>query len=141
MAKKVKAVVKIVAPAGKATPAPPIGPALGATGIAIGEFVRQFNEKTASMGDLLVPAVVTVYEDRSFTFVLKSPPTSSLLKKAANIGKGSGKPNKDKVGRVSMQQIAEIAKLKLEDLNTNNLDSAIKIVIGTAKSMGLEVIE
>lgn len=141
MAKKVKAVVKIVAPAGKATPAPPIGPALGATGIAIGEFVRQFNEKTASMGDLLVPAVVTVYEDRSFTFILKSPPTSSLLKKAANIGKGSGKPNKDKVGRVSMQQIAEIAKLKLEDLNTNNLDSAIKIVIGTAKSMGLEVIE
>lgn len=140
MAKKVKAVVKIQAPAGKATPAPPIGPALGATGIPIGEFVKQFNDKTAHMGDIIVPAVVTVYEDRSFTFIIKSPPTSELLKKAANIPKGSAKPNKDKVGKVTMEQIREIAKQKLEDLNTQDIEAAIKIVMGTAKNMGIEVV-
>lgn len=140
MAKKVKAVVKIQAPAGKATPAPPIGPALGATGIPIGEFVKQFNDKTAQMGDIIVPAVVTVYEDRSFTFIIKSPPTSELLKKAAKIQKGSSKPNKDKVGKVTMDQIREIAKQKLEDLNTQDIEAAIKIVMGTAKNMGIEVV-
>ncbi len=112
MAKKIKAVIKIQAPAGKATPAPPIGPALGATGIAIGEFVKQFNDRTANMGDLIVPAVITVYEDRSFTFVLKTPPASELLKKAAQIPKGSGKPNRDKVGKVTKAQIREIAEKK-----------------------------
>lgn len=141
MAKKVKAVIKIQAPAGKATPAPPIGPALGATGIPIGEFVKQFNDKTASLGDIIVPAIVTVYEDRTFTFVIKSPPTAELLKKAAKIEKGSSKPNKDKVGKVTMEQIKEIAMKKLEDLNTQDLNAAMKIIIGTAKNMGIEVID
>lgn len=141
MAKKIKAIVKIQAPAGKATPAPPIGPALGATGIAIGEFVKQFNDRTAQMGDVIVPAVITVYEDRSFTFVLKTPPASELLKKAAKIAKGSSKPNKDKVGKVTKTQIREIAEKKMSDLNTLDLDAAIRIIEGTAKSMGLEVIE
>jgi len=141
MAKKIKAIVKIQAPAGKATPAPPIGPALGATGIAIGEFVKQFNDKTAQMGDLVIPAVITVYEDRSFTFVLKTPPASELLKKAAKIEKGSGVPNKDKVGKVTKAQIREIAEKKLDDLNALDIDAAMKIIEGTAKNMGLEVVE
>lgn len=141
MAKKIKAVIKIQAPAGKATPAPPIGPALGATGIAIGEFVKQFNDRTANMGDLIVPAVITVYEDRSFTFVLKTPPASELLKKAAQIPKGSGKPNRDKVGKVTKAQIREIAEKKLPDLNTTDIEKAMKIIEGTAKNMGLEVVE
>ncbi len=141
MAKKIKAIVKIQAPAGKATPAPPIGPALGATGIAIGEFVKQFNDKTAQMGDLVIPAVITVYEDRSFTFVLKTPPASELLKKAAKIEKGSGVPNKDKVGKVTKAQIRDIAEKKLNDLNALDIDAAMKIIEGTAKNMGLEVVE
>lgn len=141
MKKKVKAIVKIQAPAGKATPAPPIGPALGATGIPIGEFVKQFNDKTAHMGDIIIPVIVTVYEDRTFTFELKSPPTSELLKKAANIPKGSGQPNTNKVGKVTRAQIREIAEKKLEDLNTDDIEKAMKIVEGTAKNMGLEIID
>lgn len=141
MAKKIKAIVKVQAPAGKATPAPPIGPALGATGIAIGEFVKQFNDKTAQMGDMVIPAVITVYEDRSFTFVLKTPPASELLKKAAKIEKGSGIPNKDKVGKVTKAQIREIAEKKLDDLNALDIEGAMKIIEGTAKNMGLEVVE
>lgn len=139
MAKKIKAVVKVQAPAGKATPAPPIGPALGATGIAIGEFVKQFNDRTAQMGDMVIPAIITVYEDRSFTFELKTPPASELLKKAAKIEKGSGVPNKNKVGKVTKAQIREIAEKKLADLNALDLDAAAKIIEGTARNMGLEV--
>lgn len=141
MAKKIKAIIKIQAPAGKATPAPPIGPALGATGIAIGEFVKQFNDKTANMGDMIIPAVVTVYEDRSFTFILKTPPASEMLKKAANIEKGSGNPNRQKVGKVTRLQIREIAEKKMQDLNAFDIEGAMKIIEGTAKSMGLEVVE
>jgi large subunit ribosomal protein L11 len=139
MAKKIKAIVKVQAPAGRATPAPPLGPALGATGIAIGEFVKQFNEKTASLGDMIIPAVITIYEDRSFTFVLKTPPASELLKKAAKIEKGSGIPNKNKVGKVTKAQIREIAEKKMEDLNALDIEGAMKIIEGTAKNMGLEV--
>ncbi len=139
MAKKIKAVVKIQAPAGKATPAPPIGPALGATGIAIGEFVKQFNERTSQMGDMVIPAVITVYEDRSFIFELKTPPASEMLKKAANISKGSGVPNKNKVGKITKAQLKDIAEKKMSDLNALDLDAAIKIIAGTAKNMGLEV--
>lgn len=141
MAKKIKAVVKVQAPAGKATPAPPIGPALGATGIAIGEFVKQFNDRTAQMGDMVIPAVITVYEDRSFTFELKTPPASEMLKKAANISKGSGVPNKDKVGKIKKSQIREIAEKKMDDLNALDIEAAMKIIEGTAKNMGLEVTE
>lgn len=139
MAKKIKAIVKVQAPAGRATPAPPLGPALGATGIAIGEFVKQFNDKTAQMGDVVVPAEITIYEDRSFTFVLKTPPASALLKKAAKIEKGSGVPNKDKVGKVTKAQVREIAEKKLEDLNALDIEGAVKIIEGTARQMGLEV--
>lgn len=141
MAKKVKAIVKIQAQAGKATPAPPIGPALGATGINIGQFVSEFNSKTASMGDMVIPAVITVYDDRSFTFVLKTPPASELLKKAAKVEKGSGVPNKNKVGKVTRAQLTEIAEKKMEDLNALSLDAAVKIIEGTARNMGLEVTE
>lgn len=141
MAKKIKAIVKIQAPAGKATPAPPIGPALGATGIAIGEFVKQFNDKTAQMGDMVIPAVITVYEDRSFTFVLKTPPTSEMLKKAVKVAKGSAVPNKDKIGKISKAQLREIAEKKMEDLNALDIEGAMKIIEGTAKNMGLEVTE
>lgn len=139
MAKKIKAVVKVQAPAGKATPAPPIGPALGATGIAIGEFVKQFNDRTAQMGDMVIPAVITVYEDRSFTFELKTPPASEMLKKAAKIAKGSGVPNKDKVGKITRDQLREIAEKKMADLNALDIEGAMKVIEGTAKNMGLEV--
>ncbi len=141
MAKKVKAIVKIQAPAGKATPAPPIGPALGATGINIGLFVKEFNEKTASMGDMVIPAVITVYEDRSYTFILKTPPASELLKKIAKITKGSGVPNKNKVGKITTAQLREVAEKKMEDLNALTIEAAMKIIAGTAKNMGLEVTE
>lgn len=141
MAKKVKAILKVQAPAGKATPAPPLGPALGATGINIGEFVKQFNDKTEQMGDMVIPAVLTIYEDRSFTFVLKTPPASELLKKAAKVEKGSGVPNKNKVGKVTKAQIREIAEKKFEDLNSLTIEGAIKTIEGTAKNMGLEVVE
>lgn len=142
MAKKeVVAQVKLVIPAGKANPAPPVGPALGPHGINIMEFCKQFNAQTQSMGDTLVPAVLTIYNDRSFTFILKTPPASELIKKAAGIVKGSSVPNKDKVGTITAAQVEEIAKTKLPDLNTTSLESAINIIKGTARSMGVEVRE
>lgn len=140
MAKKeVVAQVKLVIPAGKANPAPPVGPALGPHGINIMEFCKQFNAQTQNMGDTLTPVVLSIYNDRSFTFVLKTPPTTELIKKAAGIIKGSNNPSKDKVGVLTNAQIEEIAKKKLQDLNTTSLQSAIEIVKGTAKSMGVEI--
>jgi large subunit ribosomal protein L11 len=127
-------------PAGKANPAPPIGPALGQHGVNIMEFCKAFNAKTAQMDpDLKVPVVITVYADRSFTFETKTPPAADLLKKAAGVPKGSGKPNKEKVGSISRDKIEEIARLKLQDLNTTNLESAIKTIEGTARNMGLNI--
>ncbi len=140
MAKKVKAIVKVQAPAGKATPAPPIGTALGPQGINIGDFVSQFNAKTKDMGDFTIPAILTIYEDRSFTFITKTPPASNLLRKAAGVEKGSGEPNKTKVGKVTEAQIEEIAKVKLPDLNSSDLDAAKQTIRGTARSMGLDVV-
>jgi large subunit ribosomal protein L11 len=140
MAKKeVVAQVKLVIPAGKANPAPPVGPALGPHGINIMEFCKQFNAQTQNMGDTLTPVVLSIYNDRSFTFILKTPPASELIKKAVGIIKGSGNPSKDKVGVITNAQIEEIAKKKLQDLNTTSLQSAIEIVKGTAKSMGVEI--
>ncbi len=140
MAKKeVVAQVKLVIPAGKANPAPPVGPALGPHGINIMEFCKQFNAQTQNMGDTLTPVVLSIYNDRSFTFILKTPPASELIKKAAGIIKGSSNPNKDKVGVITSAQIEEIAKKKLQDLNTTSLQSAVEIVKGTAKSMGVEI--
>ena len=140
MAKKeVVAQVKLVIPAGKANPAPPVGPALGPHGINIMEFCKQFNAQTQSLGDTLIPAVLSIYNDRSFTFVLKTPPASELIKKTAGIVKGSGVPNKDKVGALTNAQVEEIAKTKLPDLNTTSLESATRIIKGTARSMGVEI--
>ena len=140
MAKKVQAMVKLQIPAGKANPSPPVGPALGQHGVNIMEFCKAFNAKTAQMDpDLKVPVVITVFADRSFTFETKTPPAADLLKKAAGIPKGSGKPNKEKVGSISRDKIEEIAKLKLQDLNTTNLESAIKTIEGTARNMGLNI--
>jgi len=140
MAKKeVIAQVKLVIPAGKANPAPPVGPALGPHGINIMEFCKQFNAQTQSMGETLIPAVLSIYNDRSFTFVLKTPPASELIKKVAGIVKGSGVPNKDKVGSLTNAQVEEIAKTKLPDLNTTSLESAQRIIKGTARSMGVEI--
>lgn len=140
MAKKeVVAQVKLLIPAGKANPAPPVGPALGPHGINIMEFCKQFNAQTQHMGDTVVPALLSIYNDRSFTFVLKTPPASELIKKAASISKGSGVPNKEKVGSITEAQVEEIAKTKLPDLNTTDLASAIKIIKGTARSMGVEI--
>ena len=141
MAKKIKTIIKLQAPAGKATPAPPIGPALGQHGLNIMDFVNQFNTQTAKLGDTVVPVELIVYEDRTFTFILKSPPAAVLLKKAAKIEKGSGVPNREKVGKVTEAQIEEIAKIKLEDLNADELESAKEVIRGTAKSMGIEVIK
>ncbi len=140
MAKKVRAIVKVQAPAGKATPAPPIGPALGQHGINIMAFVKEFNERTAAQAGLVIPAEITVFEDRSFTFITKTPPAADLLKKAANVEKGSGVPNRTKVGTVSRAKIREIAEQKLQDLNANDLAAAEKMIEGTARSMGLEVV-
>lgn len=137
--KEVVAQVKLLIPAGKANPAPPVGPALGPHGINIMEFCKQFNAQTQAMGDTLVPAILSVYNDRSFTFVLKTPPASELIKKTAGIVKGSSVPNKDKVGAITISQVEEIAKVKLPDLNTTSLESAIKTIRGTARSMGVEV--
>lgn len=139
MAKKVIAIIKLQIPAGEATPAPPVGPALGQHGINIMEFCKAYNAQTASQKGLIVPVEITVFEDRSFTFITKTPPASVLLKKAAGIEKGSGEPNKQKVGRVSKDQIREIAELKLKDLNANDVEAAMKIIEGTARSMGIEV--
>ena len=139
MAKKVKAIVKLQVPSGQANPAPPVGPALGQQGVNIMEFCKTFNEKTKSGNGLIVPVIVTCYQDRSFTFVIKSPPAAVLLKKACGIAKASGEPNKTKIGVVSAQQVRDIAERKIKDLNTNDLDQAVKIIEGTARSMGIEV--
>jgi len=141
LAKKVVAVVKLQLPAGKATPAPPVGPALGQHGVNIMAFCKEYNAQTAHMVGDIVPVEVTIYSDRSFTFVLKTPPVSTLLKKAAGIEKGSSEPNRRKVGRVTRQQIREIAQLKLKDLNTNDIEAAMRIVEGTARSMGIEIVD
>ena len=141
MAKKIAAMVKLQIAAGKATPAPPVGTALGPHGVNIMDFCKNFNSKTASQEGLIIPVVVTVYADRTYSFITKTPPAAVLLKKAAGIEKGSGEPNKNKVGKVTKKQVREIAQLKLPDLNTTNLDSAIRTVEGAARSMGLEVIE
>ena len=139
MAKKVAGMIKLQIPAGKANPSPPVGPALGQHGVNIMEFCKQFNAKTQQMGDTIAPVIITVYADRSFTFIVKSPPVSVLLKKAMNLKSGSKMPQKDKVGTVKKAQIEEIAKTKLPDLNCGTLESAMAQVAGTAKSMGLEV--
>jgi large subunit ribosomal protein L11 len=140
MAKKVQAQVKLQIAAGKATPAPPVGTALGPHGVNIMDFCKNFNAKTAAQDGLIIPAVVTIYSDRSYSFVLKTPPAAVLLKRAANIAKGSGVPNKNKVGTITAKQVEEIAKIKLPDLNTETLASAVRSVAGTARSMGLDVI-
>ncbi|HEV8119729.1 MAG TPA: 50S ribosomal protein L11 [Candidatus Polarisedimenticolia bacterium] len=140
MAKKITGYVKLHIPAGKATPAPPVGPALGQQGVNIMDFCKAFNAQTAKVGDgMIIPVVVTVYQDRSYTFITKTPPASILLKKAAGLAKGSGAPNKDKVGKVTRAQVEEIARTKLPDLNTHDLQAAIRSVLGTARSMGIEV--
>lgn len=139
MAKKVLAVVKLQCPAGKANPAPPVGPALGQHGVNIVEFCKAYNARTQDQQGLIIPAVITVYADRSFTFELKTPPAAVLLKKAAKVEKGSGEPNKEKVGKVTRKQLEEIAGQKMADLNANDIDAAVNIIAGTARSMGLEV--
>lgn len=139
MAKEITTTIKLQAPGGQATPAPPIGPALGQHGINIGQFVQQFNAQTGDLNGMPVSVVISVYSDRSFTFVVKSPPAAVLLKKAANIAKGSGVPNKEKVGKVTMAQLREIAETKIEELNANSIEAAAKIIAGTARSMGIEV--
>ena len=141
MAKKVQAMVKLQINAGKATPAPPVGTALGPHGVNIMDFCKNFNARTAKDDGLVIPVVVTIYADRSYSFVTKTPPASVLLKKIANLAKGSAEPNKNKVGTVTAKQVAEIAKLKLPDLNTESIDSAVRSVRGTARSMGLDVID
>jgi large subunit ribosomal protein L11 len=140
MAKKVQAMVKLQIAAGKATPAPPVGTALGPHGVNIMDFCKAFNARTAKDEGLIIPAVVTIYSDRSYTFVTKTPPASVLLKRAANLAKGSAEPNKSKVGTVTQKQVEDIAKLKLPDLNAGSLDAAIKTVAGTARSMGIDVV-
>ena len=140
MAKRVRGYVKLQIPAGKATPAPPIGPALGQHGVAIMEFCKQYNERTQSMAGQIVPVLITVYEDRSFSFVTKTPPAADLLRRAAGVDKGSGRPNTENVGRVTGVQIREIAEVKMRDLNAVDLDGAIKQVEGTARSLGIEVV-
>ncbi len=139
MAKKVKAIIKLQIPAGKATPAPPVGPALGQHGVAIMNFVKEYNERTAQQAGNVIPVEITVFEDRSFSFVTKTPPAADLLRKAANVDKGSGVPNRTKVGKVSQDQIREIAELKMKDLNAFELSQAMKMIEGTARSMGIEV--
>jgi large subunit ribosomal protein L11 len=139
MARKVTGQIKLQIPAGKANPAPPVGPALGQHGVNIMEFCKQFNARTQKEGDMIIPVIITVFSDRSFTFITKTPPVSILLKKAAKLESGSKMPQKDKVGKVTMAQITEIAKLKMPDLNCTELNSAIQQVIGTSKSMGLEI--
>ena len=139
--KKVKANVKIQLEAGKATPAPPVGTALGPHGVNIMEFVKSYNDRTASMAGQVIPVEITIYEDRTFVFVTKTPPAAALLKKAAGVEKGSAKPNKEKVGKVTRKQVEEIAKTKMPDLNTTKIDSAIRTVMGTARNMGIEVSE
>jgi large subunit ribosomal protein L11 len=139
MAKKVTGIIKLQIPAGQANPAPPVGPALGQQGVNIMAFCKEFNAATQSQAGLVIPVVITVYQDKSFTFITKSPPASTLLKRAAGIAKGSAQPNRDKVGKVTHQQVIEIAKLKEKDLNAKELDRAVRLIEGTARSMGIEV--
>ena len=139
MAKKVMAVVKLQCPAGQANPSPPVGPALGQHGVNIMEFCKAFNARTQDQQGLIIPSVITIYADRSFTFELKTPPAAILLKRAAKIDKGSGEPNREKVGSVTVEQLREIAEIKKTDLNANDIDAAVKIIAGTARSMGITV--
>ena len=139
MSKAIKTILKLQISAGKANPAPPIGPALGQHGVNIAQFCQQFNEATKEMGDSVIPAEITIYEDRTFEFKLKTPPASDLLKKAALVAKGSGNPLKDKIGKVTKAQVREIAEKKMMDLNANNIEAAMKIIEGTARSMGIEI--
>ncbi|NLY52480.1 MAG: 50S ribosomal protein L11 [Firmicutes bacterium] len=139
MAKKVAGIIKLQVPAGKANPAPPVGPALGQHGVNIMEFCKAFNERTANQAGMIIPVVITVYEDRSFTFITKTPPAAVLLKKAAGLDKASGTPNMQKVGRVTKEQVKEIAELKMPDLNAASLEAAMRMIAGTARSMGIEV--
>jgi len=139
LAKKVAALIKLQVPAGKANPAPPVGPALGQHGVNIMEFCKSFNERTANQAGMIIPVVITVYEDRSFTFVTKTPPAAVLLKKAAGLDRASGTPNLQKVGKVTKEQVREIAELKMPDLNAASLEAAMRMVAGTARSMGIEV--
>ena len=139
MAKKLITIVKLALEAGKATPAPPVGPALGQHGVNIALFCKEYNAKTADQGGLIIPVEISIYDDRTFTFILKTPPASVLIKKALNIPKGSAKPNSIKVGSIDRAALEEIAKIKLPDLNTNNIDSAIKIIEGTAINMGISI--
>lgn len=141
MAKEILAKIKLQCPAGQATPAPPVGPALGQHGVNIGQFVKQFNDKTKDLQGILTPAEITVFKDKTFTFIIKSPPASVLLKQSAGIVKGSPEPNRQKVGQVNKQQIREIAARKLADLNVSNLESAMRIIEGTAHTMGLKVVD
>ena len=139
MAKKIKAFVKLALSAGKATPAPPVGPALGQHGVNIAAFCKEYNAKTAEKMGLIIPVKITIYEDRSYSFILKSPPASVLLAKFANIKKGAAQPNREKVGSVTVEQVKEIAIIKMNDLNTNDIEKAISIIQGTAKNMGIKV--
>lgn len=141
MAKKVKAVVKLQINAGKATPAPPVGPALSQHGVNIMEFVKSYNEKTAAQTGSVIPVEITVYEDRSFTFVLKTAPASELLKKAAGLERASGEPNKVKVGKITTEQLRQIAETKMQDLNANTIEQAMKEIAGTARSAGIEIVD
>jgi large subunit ribosomal protein L11 len=141
MAKEIVGKIKLQAKGGQATPAPPVGPALGQHGVNIGQFVSQFNERTKNLNGTIVPVVITVYEDKSFTFEVKSPPAAVLLKQAAEIAKGSGVPNREKVGKVTAEQVRKIAETKFNDLNAYDLDQAEKIIRGTARSMGVEIID
>ena len=141
MAKKVSGYIKLQIPAGKATPAPPVGPALGQHGVNIVEFTKQFNAKTADQGDLIIPVVITVYSDRSFSFVTKTPPAAVLIKKACNLKSGSGVPNKTKFAKITKAQVKEIAELKMPDLNAASVESAMSMIEGTCRSMGVTVVE
>ena len=141
MAKKVKAVVKLQLEAGKATPGPPVGSSLGPHGINIAGFVKEFNDKTASQAGFIIPVVITIYEDRSFTFEMKTPPAAVLIKKAIGLEKGSAQPNKTKVGKISKEQIRKIAETKMQDLNASSIESAMSMIAGAARSMGVEVVD
>lgn len=141
MAKKITAVIKLQIPAGQANPAPPVGPALGQQGVNIMAFCKEFNAATQAQAGMVIPVVITVYQDKSFTFITKSPPAAALLKQAAGLAKGSAVPNRDKVGKVTRAQIREIARVKLKDLNTTQEDKAMRIIEGTARNMGVEVVD
>lgn len=141
MAKKVVAIIKLALPAGKANPAPPVGPALGQHGVNIMAFCKEYNARTADKAGLVIPVEISVYEDRSFTFVLKTPPASVLIQKAAGIDRGSGEPNRKKVGKITQAQLREIAETKMPDLNANDVEAAMKIVAGTARNMGVTVVD